>query len=118
MPSFVHYIPIATTIISAMFSVVLWRHWRSKPQARYLYWWFVGVAMYGVGTLTESLTTLAGWHSVTFKGWYIAGALLGSYLGASFGIRRGNRFLRIMFLGTAAVTGAILLWPWLRALLA
>ena len=43
----------------------------------------------------------------------IAGALLGSYLGASFGIRRGNRFLRIMFLGTAAVTGAILLWPWL-----
>ena len=34
-------------------------------------------------------------------------------VGASFGIRRGNRFLRIMFLGTAAVTGAILLWPWL-----
>jgi len=46
----------------------------------------------------------------------IAGALLGSYLGASFGIRRGNRFLRIMFLGTAAVTGALLLWPWLHGL--
>ncbi|WP_058553620.1 sulfite exporter TauE/SafE family protein [Thiohalocapsa sp. ML1] len=41
----------------------------------------------------------------------IAGALLGSYFGASFGIKRGNRFLRIMFLGTAAVTGVLLLWP-------
>jgi hypothetical protein len=45
----------------------------------------------------------------------IAGALLGSYLGASFGIKRGNRFLRIMFLGTAAVTGALLLWPTVKA---
>lgn len=45
----------------------------------------------------------------------IIGALLGSYLGASFGIKRGNRFLRIMFLGTAAMTGLILLWPTLRA---
>jgi len=41
----------------------------------------------------------------------IAGALLGSYVGASVGIKRGNRFLRVMFLGTAAVTGLLLLWP-------
>ena len=45
----------------------------------------------------------------------VAGALLGSYWGASFGIKRGNRFLRIMFLGTAAVTGALLLWPTVKA---
>lgn len=44
----------------------------------------------------------------------ILGALLGSYLGASLAIRKGNRFLRIMFLGTAATTGLILLYPWLR----
>ncbi len=44
----------------------------------------------------------------------ILGALLGSYLGASFGIKKGNRFLRIMFLGTAATTGVLLLYPWLR----
>jgi uncharacterized protein len=44
----------------------------------------------------------------------IAGAPLGSYFGASFGIKRGNRFLRVMFLGTAAVTGVLLLWPTLR----
>lgn len=46
----------------------------------------------------------------------VLGALLGSYAGASVGIKRGNRFLRVMFLGTAAVTGAILLSPWIRAL--
>jgi uncharacterized membrane protein YfcA len=46
----------------------------------------------------------------------ILGALLGSYAGASVGIKRGNRFLRMMFLGTAAVTGVILLYPWLRDL--
>jgi hypothetical protein len=46
----------------------------------------------------------------------ILGALLGSYAGASVGIKRGNRFLRMMFLATAAVTGAILLYPWVREL--
>ena len=45
----------------------------------------------------------------------ILGALIGSYAGASFGIKKGNRFLRIMFLGTAATTGAILVYPWVRA---
>jgi uncharacterized membrane protein YfcA len=47
----------------------------------------------------------------------ILGALLGSYLGASLGIKKGNRFLRIMFLGTAATTGVILLYPWLMQML-
>jgi uncharacterized membrane protein YfcA len=46
----------------------------------------------------------------------ILGALLGSYAGASVGIKRGNRFLRVMFLGTAAVTGVLLLYPWIRDL--
>jgi uncharacterized membrane protein YfcA len=44
----------------------------------------------------------------------ILGALLGSYAGASVGIKKGNRFLRIMFLGTAAVTGVLLLYPTVR----
>jgi hypothetical protein len=44
----------------------------------------------------------------------ILGALLGSYAGASVGIKKGNRFLRIMFLGTAAVTGVLLLYPSVR----
>lgn len=37
----------------------------------------LGVITYGLGTLTESINTLAGWHVVNFKAWYILGALLG-----------------------------------------
>lgn len=69
--------PIATTIVSVVFAFVLYRHWRSKPSALYLAWWTFGVVMYGVGTLTESLTTVFGWDPVVFKSWYISGALLG-----------------------------------------
>ncbi len=77
MRSLVHYLPIATTLVSIVFATVLFRHWRRKPDALYLFWWTLGVALYGVGTLTESLTTLFGWNVLVFKSWYISGALLG-----------------------------------------
>jgi hypothetical protein len=73
----VHYLPIFTTLISAAFAFVILSRYRSKPQAKHLLWWGIGVAIYGAGTLVESLTTLFGWHVVFFKAWYIVGALLG-----------------------------------------
>jgi hypothetical protein len=73
----VSYIPIVTTVLSALFAARLWGHWRRRPAARYLLWWFIGVVAYGAGTLTESLTTLLGWQEPVFRAWYIAGALLG-----------------------------------------
>ena len=39
----------------------------------------------------------------------VGGAILGSYCGASFGIKKGNTFLRAVFLGSAALTGVLLL---------
>ena len=72
-----HYLPIASTAVAATFTVILWKHWRRSPQARYLMWWTIGVALFGLGTFTEALTTLAGWNAPTFRAWYIAGALLG-----------------------------------------
>ncbi|MDZ4700239.1 MAG: hypothetical protein SH809_11075 [Rhodothermales bacterium] len=77
MPQAVHYVPILTTLLAIPFTVILYRHWRRKPSALYLAWWMIGVAMYGVGTLTESLTTLLGWQESIFRAWYISGALLG-----------------------------------------
>lgn len=74
----VHFLPVATTIVAAGFASVLWGHARSKPGARYLLWWAIGVTLYGVGTLTEALTTIFGWHEPIFRAWYIAGALLGA----------------------------------------
>ena len=72
-----HYLPIFTTIISAYFSTMILRRYRQKPESKQLLWWGVGVAVYGAGTLTESLITLLGWNVLLFKCWYISGALLG-----------------------------------------
>lgn len=73
----VDYLPIASTVVAAAFTSVLWGHWQRNPTARYLMWWTIGVALFGLGTLTEALTTLFGWHEWLFRSWYIAGALLG-----------------------------------------
>ena len=72
-----HFIPILTTVLAFAFTAVLFTHWRRKPAATYVLWWAIGLFTYGVGTTTESLTTLFGWHPVVFRLWYISGALLG-----------------------------------------
>ena len=76
MQSWVHYIPIATTLLAIVFSVVLFRRWREK-RGLHLFWWGLGALTFAAGTITESLTTLTGWHEGVFRAWYITGALLG-----------------------------------------
>src|SRR5262245_45211332 len=76
-PSFVHYIPIVTTVLSALFAPVVFRRWLGKRPAPHLWWWSLGIAVYGLGTLTEAATTLFGWNEWVFRAWYISGALLG-----------------------------------------
>lgn len=73
----VHYLPVVTTFVAVGFASILWRHWRQKPGTRYLMWWTIGVGLYGVGTLTEALTTVFGWSEPVFRAWYVSGALLG-----------------------------------------
>ncbi len=77
MPTFVHYIPIATTGLAALFAPIVYRRWQTRKPAPHLWWWSLGIVMYGVGTLTESFTTLFGWNEFVFRSWYISGALLG-----------------------------------------
>jgi len=79
MIEFIHKIPILTTILSAVFFVVLYRHWDAKGRPPYLFWWTLGVLCYGLGTLTESVVGLFGWSAPVFKAWYILGALLGGF---------------------------------------
>ncbi len=73
----IHYLPIITTAIAIPFTMVLYRKWTANRSARYLMWWMIGVALYGVGTLAEAITTVFGWSEPVFRVWYIAGALLG-----------------------------------------
>ena len=78
-PQLVHYVPIATTILSAIFCGVLLRRYSLKGTGAHLLWWAGGIACYGLGTATESMVTLFGNSPALNKAWYIAGALLGGY---------------------------------------
>ena len=109
-PELVGYLPIATTIVALFFATKLFIRYRERGGAHHL-WWIVGMLTYAAGTITESLTTLTGWHEPIFRAWYITGALLGGaplaqgsvYL--HLGRRRANR-LAIM-LGTVIVIASI-----------
>lgn len=74
---FVHFIPIATTLLSLGFCAIIVPHAARKGWPAYLTWWTLGVVTFGVGTAVESATSLFGWNPGLFRAWYIAGALLG-----------------------------------------
>ena len=73
-----HYLPIATTLLSVAFLRVLLRRWRARGGA-HLAWWAFGVFTYGVGTALESTVTLFGNTATLTQAWYIAGAVWGGY---------------------------------------
>lgn len=72
----VGYLPIVTTLVAVTFAAKLIVRYRERGGTHHL-WWIVGMLTYAAGTLTESLTTLMGWHEPIFRAWYITGALLG-----------------------------------------
>ena len=112
-PSAVHYIPILTTCLALTFAGVLFRRHRARG-GTHLLWWGIGMLTYAAGTITESATTLFGWHEPVFRLSYITGALLGGaplaqgtvYLMLSR--RTANRLT--VALVTVIVVGAALVW--------
>jgi hypothetical protein len=137
-PSAIGYIPILTTFVALAFTAVLWRRFRER-RGMHLLWWGIGTLTYALGTATESLTTLLGWHEPIFRAWYITGALLGGaplaqgtvYLMLSRRTANRMTWLIASFIGLAAVcvvlspinysavqpfrlTGRVLEWHWVR----
>lgn len=139
--SIVHYIPILTTVVGIVFATTLYKHWRSKPDAIYLLWWFLGVVTYVAGTITESVTALVGWQPLVFRAWYIFGALLGAAPLAQGSVylllpRRTAHVLTVLLLSAVAagaicvmlsplnladpsvaagrLTGGVFEWTWVR----
>ncbi len=113
----VHFIPIATTFIAFAFAFVILSRYRTRRSALHLLWWGAGVLLYGVGTLTESLVTLTGWHEIYFRSWYISGALLGGAplaLGTVyllFSRRLANRLAILLLIAVATAATFVLLTP-------
>ena len=73
------YLPAITTVFSIFFCWQLFSRYRSKGGGMHLLWWGVGMATYGLGTLTEAYTSIVGWNPFVFRIWYIAGAFLGGF---------------------------------------
>ncbi len=136
----IHYIPILTTVLAALFATSLYRRWRVK-HSPHLWWWAFGITTYGLGTGIESTITLFGNTVVLTKLWYIAGALLGGYplaegsLYLSWSRKVANRLtaISLTFVVVASVlvvlspvdlsaldptrpSGAVLGWHWVRLL--
>ncbi len=137
----VHYLPIATTVLSAAFFAILVHRYVVRRSGPHLLWWAAGVFAYGLGTALEATITLAGNTIALTKAWYIAGALLGGYPLAQGTVylllpRRTAHLLTavtvpymllmavLVILSPVNVealqvhkpSGSVLAWPWVRAM--
>ena len=74
----IDYIPIFTTILSLYFFIEILKHYLFRKK-KYLFWWMIGVATFGLGTLSESIHTIIGHNEFNLRFWYILGALLGGF---------------------------------------
>jgi hypothetical protein len=139
MRSFVHFIPIITSIFSIWFGTLLFRRYRELG-GMHLLWWAIGVFAFAAGTITESLTTLIGWQEPLFRAWYISGALFGGFPLAQGTVyllldrKKANRLTAIVLsvavvaatcvlltpidislVETHRLSGRVMEWTWVRA---
>lgn len=77
--SWLHYLPIGTTLMSILFLTSLVTRAQKREWPPHLVWWAIGVFFYGLGTFFESTITLAGNTETLNRLWYWAGAILGGY---------------------------------------
>jgi hypothetical protein len=109
----VYWIPLVTTIVAALFATIVLRRYRER-KGTHLLWWGIGLVLYGVGTLTESLTTIFGWNEWVFRAWYVTGALCGGAPLAQGTVylmmRRRVAHVLAALLVTAIATGAVLVF--------
>ncbi len=72
MPQFIHYLSIATTVLSAIFAVILLNRFRTQKQSLHLLWWGIGFVAFGIATGLVSALTLLGNSVVLTKAWLVA----------------------------------------------
>lgn len=139
MPGIVHYIPILSTVLALALAASLGQRYRARG-GTHLLWWTIGALTYAAGTAIEAAVTLFGWHDWLFRGWYIAGALLGGAPLAQGAVylhvpRPTANILSVVLVAVVAVaaslvlvvpiqydlveahrlTGRVMAWPWVRA---
>ncbi len=69
-----HYLPILSTIITFAFAFAVFNRFKIRHGAHLLLW-SIGLALYGLGTLTEVIS-LFTFSPIALKLWYLCGAML------------------------------------------
>jgi hypothetical protein len=73
-------LPLASTIMSAVFAVILLRRFAQR-RGKHLLIWGIAMIMYGLGTFAEFYLSL-DWNATIFRLWYLCGAtLVAAWLG-------------------------------------
>ena len=136
----IDYIPILTTILSLYFFVEILKHYLFRKK-KYLFWWMIGVATFGLGTLSESIHTIIGYNEFNLRFWYILGALLGGFplaqgtvyllFSKKFANQSSLFFISYIFIASifilmvpikitesfdGGLTGQVFKWQWVRFL--
>ena len=139
VPTFVHYIPIVTTVIALSLAWSLGQRYRTRG-GPHLFWWTIGALTYAAGTTVEASVTLFGWNEFLFRSWYITGALLGGaplaqgavylHLPRRVADQLSVALISVVLIATTFVlmvpiqydlveahrlTGKVMAWPWVRA---
>jgi hypothetical protein len=69
-----NYLSLLSTIVSFVFAGAVLARWRHK-KPRHLLLWGIGLILYGLGTLSEVILSLA-FNAWVLKLWYLTGAML------------------------------------------
>ncbi len=69
-----HYLPIMSTLITAIFAIAVFDRYRRRG-GPYLLLWGIGLVLYGLGTFSESLLAF-NFNPLALKLWYLSGAML------------------------------------------
>lgn len=68
-------LPIGSSIVGTVFVTSIFRRYALKGGIHLLVWG-IGLAFFATGSITESLHGMLGWHDLTFRFWYLFGAVL------------------------------------------
>ncbi|MEN8097914.1 MAG: hypothetical protein ABFQ89_02455 [Chloroflexota bacterium] len=75
MEKFNTVLPFTSAIISFILAFLLFRRYLAR-RGLHLLFWGIGMVLYGVGGFCEGYYGILGWNPLTFRLWYLAGAIL------------------------------------------
>jgi hypothetical protein len=69
-----HYLPIFSTVVTLIFTIAVLERYHRRG-GMHLLLWGIGLALYGLGTLTEAILAFT-FNPLAIKLWYLSGAML------------------------------------------